>query len=158
MKIAIKTKERLNFPPSYFGFIETKIDMIQNKPEQEVYELKIIDTCYDFTDEQVIKIVHSFTETGESHMEEVEETMRVKKIYNTHVAFKTYSYEKLSQLSSVLNLQRSDYHTETDYINALFLHGLLAETQKECIEGLHGTGKGKFHTTADQWEIVTENE
>ena len=45
--IAIKSNKKLQFPPASVGYVTMEIDLIQNKPKEELYELRIIDTCTD---------------------------------------------------------------------------------------------------------------
>lgn len=106
--IAIKSKKDLMFPPSYRGIVTMKIDLIQNKPEEEVYELRIIDTCMKGEDSQ----------KG-----------------NEVVRFKTMTYDELDQLAAILNVDMSDKTKLRENINELFRQGLFAITQQECLKG-----------------------
>lgn len=158
-KIAIVSKEKLQFPPRFQGYVEMNIDLIQNKPEQEVYELRIIDTCFDWVEETYREPIITPSETeGEpptiTYSDE-EKTKRVKTILaqNTRPP-KIYTYEQLEQLSAFLELDRKKFKSDVEYINELFRQGLFIMTQKECAENLSGEGLGMYFSRANQWEIV----
>lgn len=144
-KIAIKSNKDLMFPPSYRGIVTTEIDLIQNKPAHEVYELRIIDTCT----KQVEEEIENFNpETQQTETK----TVTITKVLGTPVTrLKSYKYAELGQLSAVLNLNTEDFETQTDYINELFRQGLLITTQQEC-----EAGSGMYFSEASDWEIVRD--
>lgn len=159
-KIAIVSTEKLQFPPASIGFVEMNIDLIQNKPQQKIYELRIIDTCFDWVEETYREPIITPSETeGEpptiTYSDE-EKTRTVKKILGSQTRLRTYTYEQLSELAKILNLDRSKFETETDYINELFRQGLFIMTQQECQQGISGEGKGMYFSRTNQWEIVIE--
>ena len=43
--IAIKSTKKLQFPPASIGYVTMEIDLVQNKPKEEVYELRIVEEC-----------------------------------------------------------------------------------------------------------------
>lgn len=144
-KIAIKSNKDLMFPPSYRGIVTTEIDLIQNKPAHEVYELRIIDTCTKQVEEEIEKF------NPETQQTETK-TVSVTKVLGAPVTrLKQYSYEQLEQLSVALNLKQSDFEHYTDYINELFTQGLLIITQQEC-----AAGQGMYFSEAQDWEIVRD--
>lgn len=156
-KIAIKSTVKLSFPPAYTGFVEMEIDLIQNKPSEKLYELRIVDSCYDFVEETVFLPVprKETAQDGESEIQDfVERKVTRKKIFGTNVRFKTYTYAEISTLALSLNLNRSEYETETEFINDLFRHGLLLTTRLECQQNLSGEGKGMYFSVPEVWEIV----
>lgn len=53
--IAIQSNKKLQFPPANVGYVKMEIDLIQNKPIEEVYEIRIIDTCFDIVLEKQLK-------------------------------------------------------------------------------------------------------
>lgn len=158
-KIAIVSTEKLQFPPRFHGYIEMNIDLIQNKPEQGIYELRITDTCFDWIDEvyQEPVTVPAEREGEEPKITYVEKTRRVRNILaqNTRPP-KIYTYEELEQLSSFLKLDRKKFKSDVEYINELFRQGLLLTTQQECVEGISGEGLGMHFSRVDVWVIERE--
>lgn len=144
--IAIKSNKDLMFPPSFKGIITMKIDLIQNKPEQEIYELRIIDTCTKEVDEE--QQVPVKDKDGNFVFET--QLAKVNKVFGKEVVrFKTMTYDELDQLTSILKINMSDKSKLRENINELFRLGLLAITQKECVEG-----QGNYFSEAQDWEIV----
>ena len=47
MIIAIKSNKKLQFPPTSIGYVVMEIDLIQNKPKEGIYELRIVDRCVE---------------------------------------------------------------------------------------------------------------
>lgn len=43
--IKITSNKKLKFPPSYEGIVTMEVDLVQIKPGQKSYELRIIDSC-----------------------------------------------------------------------------------------------------------------
>ena len=123
-----------------------EIDLVQNKPKEEVYELRIVDTCTDV----VLEKTPVFNIQGEVEEEEKE----VVKVLGTNIRSKSYTYQELSQLGQILNLNISNFPSLTDYINELFRQGLLITTQQECQKGISGEGKGMYFSEAQDWIIV----
>ncbi|WP_018676104.1 hypothetical protein [Riemerella columbina] len=145
-KIAIKSNKDLMFPPMHRGVVTMEIDLIQNKPKEELYELRIIDTC-TINVEETKEVKNPISGEVEST-----EIVNVKKVLGTPVTrLKSYTYEDLGQLSAVLNLNHEDFETQTDYINELFRQGLLITTQQEC-----EAGKGMYFSETKDWEIVRD--
>ena len=144
--IAIQSNKKLQFPPASVGFIKMEIDLVQNKPKEEVYELRIVDTCTDV----VLEKTPVFNIQGEVEEEEKE----VVKVLGTNIRSKSYTYQELSQLGQILNLNISNFPSLTDYINELFRQGLLITTQQECQKGISGEGKGMYFSEAQDWIIV----
>ena len=144
--IAIKSTKKLQFPPASIGYVTMEIDLIQNKPNDEVYELRIIDTCTD------VVIEKTFVPNIQGEIEEQEK--EVVKILGTNIRSKSYTYQELSQLGQILNLNISNFPSLTDYINELFRQGLLITTQQECQKGISGEGRGMYFSEAQDWIIV----
>ena len=145
--IAIKSEKKLLFPPASVGYVTMEIDLIQNKPKEWIYELRIIDTCTD----NILEKISVPNEDG-TGLEEKE--VEVVKTLGTNVRFKTYTYEELDMLGKILQLKDSDFPSLTDYINELFRQGLLITTQQECQKGISGEGKGMYFSEAQDWIIV----
>ncbi|MDY3317703.1 hypothetical protein PG630_10320 [Riemerella anatipestifer] len=142
-KIAIKSNRDLMFPPIHKGIVAMEIDLIQNKPTENKYELRIIDTCTKEVEEEV-------NEIDPTTQEIITKEVMVTKTLGTPVTrIKIYTYEELEQLSKLLRLNLEDFESYTDYINELFRKGLLIITQKECQEG-----KGMYFSESQDWEIV----
>lgn len=152
MKIAIESKTKLMFPPASIGYVEMEIDLIQNKPAENKYELRIIDRCFDYESQEV----PTYDEANNPILDEdgnaVTETIQAKKTLGENTRKKSYSYEMLAGLASHLQIDFSE-GLMTDNINNLFRQGLLLETQMECQQGLTGEGKGMYFSTADTWQI-----
>ena len=144
--IAIQSNKKLQFPPASIGYVTMEIDLIQNKPNDEVYELRIIDTCTD------VVIEKTFVPNIQGEIEEQEK--EVVKILGTNIRSKSYTYQELSQLGQILNLNISNFPSLTDYINELFRQGLLITTQQECQKGISGEGRGMYFSEIQDWIIV----
>ena len=144
--IAIQSNKKLQFPPASIGYVTIEIDLIQNKPKEEVYELRIVDTCTDV----VIEKTPVLNMQGEIEEEEKE----VVKVLGTNFRYKSYTYQELTQLGQILNIDASNFPSLIDYINELFKQGLLVTTQQECQEGISGEGKGMYFSEAQDWVII----
>ena len=144
--IAIQSNKKLQFTPASIGYVTMEIDLIQNKPNDEVYELRIIDTCTD------VVIEKTFVPNIQGEIEEQEK--EVVKILGTNIRSKSYTYQELSQLGQILNLNISNFPSLTDYINELFRQGLLITTQQECQKGISGEGRGMYFSEIQDWIIV----
>lgn len=141
--IAIQSNKKLMFPPASVGFIKMEIDLIQNKPSEELYELRIVDTCFDNVKEKV----ETLNEKGEI-VEEIKDTI---KVFGTNVRIKIYPYVQLKQLATQLNVDFSNNTLILENINELFREGLLLTTQLECQQGISGEGKGMYFSEAQDW-------
>ena len=131
------------FPPSFKGTVTMRIDLIQNKPEEEIYEMRIIDTCTQEVEEEI--------EVPVGDEGEVENQTRtfIKQLGQQVTRFKTITYTELDALSSILNVDMSDKTKIRENINELFRLGLLIITRKECSEG-----EGMYFSDSEDWEIV----
>lgn len=128
--IAIQSNVKLQFPQASFGFVRIEIDLIQNKPKEELYELRINDTCFDVINEEEV-------------------------ILSKSQRFKQYSYAELKQLSAILNIDFSDNTKILESINEIFKKGLLLVTQNECLQGISGIpNKGMYFSEAQNWELI----
>jgi hypothetical protein len=143
--IAIQSKVKLQFPPASVGFVKMEIDLIQNKPSEEVYEIRIIDTCFELVKEE-----QEVLENGEF----VKKQLEVEKTLGTNTRFKKYAYSELKELGKMLNIDFSDNSKTIENINELFSKGLLLITQSECQQGISGEGKGMYFSNAQDWKIV----
>jgi hypothetical protein len=129
MKIAIKTNIKLQFPPANVGYIRIEIDLIQNKQNESVYELRLKDTCFD--------IINS---------EEV--------VLATNTRFKKYNYADINYIGQIVNVDFSDNTQRINQINEIFARGLLAITQQECLDGISGIpDKGMYFSEVQNWEL-----
>lgn len=157
-RIIIQSTKKLQFPPRFYGFVSMEIDLIQNKPAENKYEIRIIDSVYEY-EEQIIETVENNSEKHQAQQLQTKtETVRLKKILAQETRMRSYTYEELSQLSTLLALDKSQFSTETEYINELFRQGLLITTQKECIEGIAGKGFGMYFSASTDWIIKEEEE
>ena len=141
--IAIKSNKKLQFPPASVGYVTMEIDLIQNKPKEEVYELRILDTCFDNVQEEIDVL----NQEGEL----VKEVRDIVKVFGTNVRFKTYTYAQLKQLATQLNVDFSDNTLTLENINELFREGLLLITQSECQQGISAPGKGMYFSEVQDW-------
>ncbi|MDV4026820.1 hypothetical protein CMT52_21095 [Elizabethkingia anophelis] len=141
--IAIKTKKQINFPPSYTGFVKMEMDLIQNIPGEQQYNLRIIDTCYI---EEEIE-VPVFNE-GETTMEK---KIVQKQLGQSVTRFKVMTYDELDQLAKLLPVDMTDKTKLRENINELFRQGLLFITQQEC-----RNNQGQYFTKAEDWEIIRD--
>lgn len=155
MKVAIKSNKRLMFPPASIGYVEMEIDLIQNKPGEGLYNLRIVDTCFDFENKEVLTYDKDGAIINDADGNPIMKTIQQKKILEKNIRQKSYTYEDLSQLGQMLNVDFSE-GTMTDNINHIFEQGLLITTQMECRQGLTGEGKGMYFSEVQDWEIVTE--
>lgn len=147
--IAIQTNKEFVFNSSK-GFIRLEIDLIQNKPREELYVMRIIDSVNkDVQEEQQFAVVD---DEGNTTYET--RTVTVNKVLETKpVRFKAMTYQELDQLAELLDVDMSQGNLREN-INNLFRKGLLIVTQKECQDGISGEqGKGMYFTEAQDWEI-----
>lgn len=160
--IAIQSNKKLQFPPASIGYVRMEIDLIQNKPIEEVYELRIIDTCFDIVLEKQLKKDYIPKITKEEPIALIEPTkedyeeVEVIKVLNTHTRFKKYTYNELKQLSIKLNVDFSDKSLALQNINQLFQKGLLIIAQTECQQGISGEGKGMYFSEINDWESIVK--
>lgn len=134
--IAIKSNRELYFP-SGKGFVTMNIDMIINRPEMGVYEMRIVDTCEKET-----------TVNGET----------ITQFVGFITRFKTMTYTELDDLVQLLNVDMT-IGSLRENINELFRQGLLIVTQKECVDGIYGEpGLGQYASQAQDWEIYRPTE
>ncbi|MCX8526149.1 hypothetical protein OF897_19730 [Chryseobacterium formosus] len=148
--IAIQTNKDVIFN-STRGIIKMEIDLCQNKPNQKIYEMRIIDSISKVLDQEVT--------TKDEEGNDVKETIQVRKTFDTKPPrFKTMTYKELDALAEILNIDITQGNFR-ESINELFRRGLLAITQKECIDGISGeVGRGLYFTEAQDWEIVKEEQ
>ena len=144
--IAIQSNKKLQFPPASIGYVRMEIDLIQDKPSEKLYELRIVDSCIDTT----VETVPILSLDGTTEEKQVETT----KVLASTTRSKTYTYEELNQLGKFLQISTTDFPSLTDYINELFRKGLLLTTQQECQKGVSVEGKGMYFSEAQDWEIV----
>ncbi|MBU8884078.1 hypothetical protein KSK37_13370 [Kaistella sp. DKR-2] len=143
--IAIKSNKDLMFPPSFKGTVTMKMDLIQNKPDQQVYEIRITDTCTKEVEEEIEVSV----DTDGENQTQTQTQLVTKQFGKEQVRFKTMSYAELDALASELNIDLSDKTQLRENINELFRQGFLLVTQKECLEG-----RGIYFSEAQDWETV----
>lgn len=143
--IAIKSNKNLMFPPNHRGIVIMEIDLIQNKPSEEVYELRIIDKCI-----QEVEETYEETDPITGQTEEKTRTV-IKQLGTEQIRPRKYHYNFLNQLSQELHLNIEDFSSYTEYINELFRQGLLIITKQECLNG-----KGMYFSEAQDWEIVRD--
>lgn len=147
--IAIQSNKKLQFPPASVGFVRMEIDLIQNKPKEEVYELRIIDTCFEYGTERRLKLSYVQQENVDPTEDDYED-VEIEVVLGKNTRFKTYSYDELKQMSQIIPTSNAD--NEIDQINGLFKNGLLFITQMECSQNISGEGKGMYFSQTTDWE------
>jgi len=132
--IAIKSSKELYFPDGK-GFVTMKIDLIQNHPDSEVYIMRLEDSCCrEMTNDE-----------GDTQTVSVGQPI---------IRFKTMSYKDLDDLYDLLNIDEVNLNMR-EKINESFRQGLLAVTQKECIDSISGEeGKGQYYSEVQDWYIL----
>lgn len=155
-KIAIISTNKLQFPPTSKGVVMMDVSLIQILPEEGKYELTIVDKCLEVEDITIQKPIYKEDpETKEQVIVEYEtETIQqVKELARQTRPGRIFTYEQLDQLSKLLQINKNDFESETEYITEMFKQGLLAVTQKECVEGIVGKGLGMYFSKVNQWKI-----
>jgi hypothetical protein len=127
--IAIQTIKKIKFPPFSTGFIRVELEIIQNKPKEEVFEFKLKDTCYNVVDNK-------------------EEELAV------NYRYKTFTYGELKSLATISGIVFSDPASVLDSINEIFKKGLLMATIAECEGNLTGNKTGIYFTKKEDWKII----
>ena len=131
--IAIRTNKEVKFMGGT-GIVTLTIDFPIIRFSEKIYELRITDSCYK-----------------ESTVDGV--TTR-KKVGKDIVRSKKYSYEQMQELINNLEMDVTK-NTILGDIEEMFRLGLLAVTQKECIDGISGVeGQGMYYSEAQDWGIV----
>ena len=146
--ISIKTKKEFFFGGAKKDKIKMCITQITNIPSEDKYHLTIVDSCVNDYIEEIPEVDENNVIIGSKKV--VKENVLGKIERNLE-----FTYNELNHLSSALKLDRSKFDNETDFINELFRQGLYAVTVNECKAGLLGEkNKGRYQTTATDWEIV----
>ena len=160
--IAIQSNVKLQFPPASFGYVKMEIDLIQNKPIEKVYEVRIIDTCFDKIFEKQLKkdYIPKFVDENSTILSEPlssdYEEVEVINIMATSTRFKKFSYEELKQLAAFVSVDFSDSNIVIDNINTLFKKGLITITQMECQKGISGKGRGMYFSEVQDWNLIQD--
>ena len=130
--ISVKTNKEFFFGGAKIGFIKMTIDSITNLPKERKYNLVITDSCY----KEVSERQPFAQEDGSVEMRDV---------------------VIQREIGSIVKSDKSQFESDTDYINELFRQGLYVVTIQECKQGLLGVkGKGRYQTEAADWSIVRE--
>lgn len=136
-KIRIKSNKPLMFPPMHRGFVRMEIDLIQNKPTERQYTLRIVDTCFELED------VVEHTEDGGTRT-----VKREKILGQLNTRFKTMSYDELDAIVLASQGSMGRVSLSVTAVNTIFQQGLLMVTRKECQEG-----KGMYFSKMEDWEL-----
>lgn len=160
--IAIQSNKKLQFPPASVGYVKMEIDLIKNKPSEGIYEIRIIDTCFDKIIEKRLKqnYVQQYT-VVEPIVKIVPtvndyEDVEIIKILQTNTRITKYDYAELKKLAEFLKVDFSNNELILENINNLFKQGLLLTTQQECLQGISGVNKGMYFSKIDDWAIIIE--
>ena len=116
--ISVKTNKEFFFGGAKIGFIKMTIDSITNLPKERKYNLVITDSCY----KEVSERQPFAQEDGSVEMRDVIIQREIGSIVREDLSF---GYEQLNALAQVLKIDKSQFESETDYINELFRQGLL---------------------------------
>ena len=145
MNIAIKSKRKLPFDLvlRIEGFVKVEIDLYQRT--KKGWYLRIIDTCtYEIEEMQV-------QPNPENPEEMIQVPVKVEQ-YKSITREKEYPAEFLNGLALAVNAKKIlKNETFAEDLDKLFKVGLLALTQKECVEG-----KGIYFSNAEDWELCEE--
>lgn len=145
MNIAIESTRKLPFDPvvRIEGFVKVEIDLYQRT--EKGWYLRIVDTCTYEVEEM----------REQSNPENSEETIKVPVMVEKQksvIREKEYPAEFLNTLAIAVNakelIKNESFALDLD---KLFKAGLLALTQKECMEG-----KGVYFSETQDWEIVRD--
>ena len=77
-----------------------KMDLIQNKPDQQVYEIRITDTCTKEVEEEIEVSV----DTDGENQTQTQTQLVTRQFGKEQIRFKTMSYAELDALASELSL------------------------------------------------------
>lgn len=148
MNIAIKSKRKLPFDivQRIEGFIKVEIDLYQRT--KNGWYLRIVDTC-TYGEESV-----EVQPNPENPEEMIQVPVMVEKTQSI-TREKVYPAEFLNGLALAVNAKKIlKNETFAEDLDKLFKVGLLALTQKECLDG-----KGIYLSNAEDWELCEcENE
>lgn len=152
--IKLKSNKELMFPPYLRGFVTMDMDIIQNKPNEKVYEMRIVDSCSqkvmkDF-EEPVLNEdgKPTFEEDGTPITTTIQREVEVQ-VGTPVTRFKYMSYDELGQLAVALNVDMSDPANLVENIQELFRQGFLIITNKEAAEGV-----GMYYSEPGDFSIV----
>ena len=141
--IAIESKKDLLFPPSYRGKVTMKIDIIINRPDLGIYEMRITDTCTKIVQKKVPVLDQNANPTSQTEMKNVVEVLG-----KPMTRFRTMTYAELDALANGLDITIAAGSIREN-INDLFRKGLLVVTQQECQKG-----EGMYFSEATDWKIA----
>lgn len=146
--ITIKTKKEFFFGGAKKDKIKMCITKTVNIPAEEKYYLTIVDSCVsDYKEE--------FPEVDADNNVIGVKTINRERVLGFIEREISLTYGELNELAQNLKLDRSKIANETEFINETIRQGLYAITVNECKAGLLGEkGKGRYQTTATDWEIV----
>lgn len=150
-KIALQSTKALLFPPMYSGTVTMEIDLIQNKPAEEVYELRILDTCTVEAEEDNPEYL-ALPEEAREGSEIPAKIKLTKQLGETQVRLRRYSYEQIRQLAMALNVPHGE--DGVHWINEVFRQGFLTLTNMECQEAKQKGGKGIYFSELGDWKIL----
>ncbi len=146
--ITIKTTKEFFFGGAKKGIIKMCITEKLDKPEDEKYYLKIVDSCVKEREELRPKVDETGAVIGT-------ETIIEEDVLGSIERYLTFTYAELNAIAKALNLNIKYFENITDFINELFRQGFLFVTVNECKAGILGEkGKGRYQTTAPDWVIV----
>lgn len=150
--IAIKSNKPLTFDPvtREMGTITVSIESYIRNPINKTFTLNIVDLVeYESSTEIQSRVLVGLDENNEEVYEIQPKTVRVKRKKQVNRT-KTYPEAQLIELAQTLGITEVNISNIIYRLDELFLKGLLAITQQECLEG-----KGIYLSEAEDWEIVT---
>ncbi|MDY3522024.1 hypothetical protein D1J36_008000 [Riemerella anatipestifer] len=161
-KIQLRSTKELNFPPFHKGYITIDVDLIQNKPKEEKYELRIVDTCTKEVEEEIQVPIYpdnfdhtDFSEENQNKVTFETRKQKVTKILGTpNVRFSIQTYEQTKQLVQLLQSKTQIKQIDLDEaIIEAFRQGLYLITKDE-IENKDLKWYGC--ESINDWEIVRD--
>lgn len=153
MKIEIQSKKELLFNLTNMrkGIIIVEIDIYQRS--KNGWFIRIKDTCKYFVKEK-IKVQEDENNPFSPMIEKEIEVEKQDFIYRE----KNYPENFLNELATALKYKIEDPTKFTESLDYAFQIGLLALTQKECMEAKEKGNYGIYLSEATDWEIFKENE
>ena len=146
--IKLKSNKELIFPPLDRGFVTMNVDIIQNKPNEKVYEFRIVDTCTkkvmkDFVVpdlEAEIQLNKEGNQITKIEQKEVEE-----QVGSSITRFETVSYQDFDEFCNTLPQMQINSETQNENFKKYYKY----KVEKDATEG-----KGLYYSEAGDFEFV----
>ncbi|MDY3512947.1 hypothetical protein PG303_06950 [Riemerella anatipestifer] len=161
-KIQLKSTRKLSFPPFHNGYVTMTVDLIQNKPLEEKYELRIIDSCHEEVEEEINVPIYpenfDFKDMSPENQSlvtfEKQKQKVTKMLGNPITRFSVQPYSQIKQLVQLLQSKTQIKQMDLDdAIIEAFRQGLYFTTKDE-IENKNLKWYGC--ESIEDWEIVRD--